>query len=157
MPAVNSSVIIKANCEDLFALSQNYSLRSSWDPFILKCHILQPQEPLQRGSRVWVRAKNGFSMEVEYTAIKSPFVVAMKMVHGPFFFRHFLGLWKFTPLSPQQTQVQFRYSFHTRWPFARPILDPLIKMVFQRDIRQRLQGLKTAVERKNLLNYLETN
>ncbi|WP_434420661.1 hypothetical protein [Nannocystis pusilla] len=45
------------------------------------------------GVRVWVRARNGLAMEVEYITVNAPEQVAMKMTEGPWLFRQFSGAW----------------------------------------------------------------
>lgn len=47
-----------------------------------------------------------------------------------------------------------RYTFHTRWPWLRRALDPIIQRVFLRDIRGRLAGLKRGAEQDGLLRHL---
>ena len=55
--------------------------------------------------------------------IEAPRLAAMKMVRGPFFFRFFAGSWRFESVDAQHTRVIFRYSFDTRWPRLRRVLN----------------------------------
>jgi ribosome-associated toxin RatA of RatAB toxin-antitoxin module len=106
------------------------------------------------GMHVRVRAWNGLTMEVEYTTVNPPDVVAMKMVKGPFFFEKFAGSWRFLPENVATSRVIFRYAFTTRWPMLRPLLDPIVRFVFRRDIRARLRGLKRGAEETDMLERL---
>jgi hypothetical protein len=47
MPIVEGSIFIDAPAAGLFVLSQNYSLRREWDPFIREMRL--PMGPAKRG------------------------------------------------------------------------------------------------------------
>jgi len=157
MPVVQDSVLIGAPQEPLFRLTQDYGLRLRWDPFLREMRFLDGASVAAVGVRTWVRAWTGLTMETMYTTITSPEVVAMKMTRGPFFFSQFAGSWRLEP-DPSgqsgQVKVTFRYSFTTRWPWLRAVLDPLIQRVFRRDITGRLRGLKHGAEVAGLLAEL---
>jgi ribosome-associated toxin RatA of RatAB toxin-antitoxin module len=150
MPIIEASIDIAAPTESLFALAQDYALRLEWDPFLREMKFLDGAAAAAPGVRVWVRAKNGLTMEVEYVTVKPPRVVAMKMRRGPWFFKQFAGSWLFESRANNTTTVIFRYSFTTRWRQLGWCVDPLIGWVFRRDIRARLRGLKDGAERKGL-------
>lgn len=145
MPVVDNSIRIDAPCESLFTLSQAYGLRRHWDPFVREMRFLDGATEAGLGVRVWVRAWTGLTMEVEFVSFRPPDSVAMKMLRGPFFFRQFAGTWLFKAKSDGTTEVTFRYGFTTRWRWVRPLLDPIVKMVFSRDLKGRLAGMKQAV------------
>lgn len=146
MPVVEASIAIRASPEVLFALSQDYYLRKDWDPFVAGIRFLDGATRPVPGVRVWVKSWQGLEMTTEYVTVVPPERVAVKMIDGPRFFATFGGAWRFEPAGPGETRVHFRYSFRSRWPLLRPVLDPLIRLVFGRDIRARLRGLKHAVE-----------
>jgi ribosome-associated toxin RatA of RatAB toxin-antitoxin module len=146
MPIVEASEIIDAPKDRLFALAQDYYVRLEWDPFLSSMEFLGGAREAAVGVRVQVRSKRGLTMEVEYTTLEPPDRVAVVMVKGPFFFESFAGAWRFEAITPEQTEVRFRYSFKTRWPLMRLVADPLISAVFLHDIRARLRGLKQAAE-----------
>lgn len=154
MPIVEATTLIRAPQDELFALAQDYALRLEWDPFLRDMKFRDGATQAAVGVHVWVRAHNALTMEVEYTTLKVPEVVAMRMIRGPFFFRQFAGTWRFEEVDSGVVQVTFRYSFTTRWPFARPLFDPLIRLIFRRDIRGRLRGLKHGAEETDLLKRL---
>jgi len=146
MPIVEASATIGAAPEAVFAVSQDYYLRLKWDPFLREIKFLGGATEAAVGGQVWVRARNGFAMTVEYRVVQPPSHVAVKMVQGPFFFDQFGGTWSFAPADGQQTRATFRYSFRTRWPILRPLVDPVIRLVFSREIQARVMGLKTYME-----------
>jgi hypothetical protein len=154
MPVVEGSVVIAAPQDALFALSQDYALRRAWDPFTRDLKFLGGARTAGPGVHVWVRAWTGLTMEVEYVSFNPPHVVAMKMLRGPFLFERFAGTWLFRPHPTERTEVTFRYNFETRWRFFRPLLDRLVGLMFRRDVRARLHGLKRAAEQTDILSRL---
>ncbi len=154
MPLIESSIEIAADQTDVFDLAQDYGLRLEWDPFLKAMRFQDGASEPAVGVRVWVRAKNGLSMQVVYLTLDRPRSVAMKMVEGPRFFKHFAGTWRFEPIGPRRTRVSFKYSFETRWIVLRSVLNAVIDRVFARDIARRLQGLKHAAEDTNILQRL---
>ena len=145
MPMVESSITIQATPDILFALSQDYYLRKDWDPFVAGIRFLDGATRPAPGVRVWVKSWQGLEMITEYVTVVPPKRVAVKMLDGPPFFETFGGAWRFEPTAPGETRVHFRYSFRSRWRMLRPVLDPVIRLIFGRDIRARLRGLKRAV------------
>lgn len=156
MQTVEDSILIHAPPGPLFDLSQDYALRLKWDPFLRSLQFLDGAAESAVGVRVRVRARNGLTMTVEYVSFSRPHVVAMKMLEGPFFFRHFAGSWRLEPHAEGVTRVVFRYAFETRWPWLRRLLDPVIRLVFLRDIRARLRGLQRGAEKDGLLAALDS-
>lgn len=154
MPIVEDSILIAAPAPSLFALSQDYALRLQWDPFVREMRFLDGAQEPAAGVRVRVRAWTGLTMEVLFVSHHPPTSVAMKMTRGPWFFRQFAGTWLFKPHPSGATEVTFRYSFASRWRWLGWGLDPIVRRVFRRDIRLRLQGLKRGAERDGLLQRL---
>ena len=154
MPVVESSGEIRAPREALFALTQDYYVRLEWDPFLRDLRFLDGATGPAPGVRVWVRARNGLDMLVEYVTVIPPERVAVKLVRGPFFFESFAGAWIFQPAGDGRTRVTFRYSFRTGWRLLRPVLDRVISAVFTRDIAARVRALKHAAEETDLLGRL---
>lgn len=146
MPIVEGTIVITASAADVFALSQDYALRHSWDPFVREMRSLDGALEPGVGVRVWVRAWTGLSMEVIFTSFRPPTAVAMKMRRGPTIFSRFAGVWLFKALPDGSTEVTFRYAFAVRGFWLRPLLTPIIRWIFQRDVLARLRGLKRGAE-----------
>ncbi|AUX23100.1 polyketide cyclase [Sorangium cellulosum] len=150
MPTVQSTAEINAPSDALFALAQDYDLRLEWDPFLSEMRFCGGATEPAVGVRVWVRARNGLSMEARYITLNPPEQVAIAMVEGPPVFRRFSGAWLFKALSPERTRVTFRYNFT-----ARPrILGSVMAAVLQRDVAKRLAGLKASAETTDILKRL---
>src|SRR5262249_6644933 len=154
MPIVEDSIWIDASAEGLFLLSQDYALRRAWDPFVRAMRFQGSAREAAKGVRVWVRAWTGLSMEVEFVGFQPPHSVAMKMTSGPAFVWQFAGAWLFREDQSGRTIVTFRYFFTTRWRLLRPLIDPIIRWVFRRDVQARLRGLKRGAEELGLLDQL---
>ena len=154
MPVIERSVVVRAPREALFALTQDYYLRLEWDPFLRALRFMDGATAPAPGVRVWVRARNGLGMLVEYVTVLPPERVAVRLVRGPFFFESFAGSWIFHPEGDGSTRVVFRYGFRTRWPLLRPVLDRAISAVFGRDLRVRVRALKRAAEETDLLRRM---
>jgi ribosome-associated toxin RatA of RatAB toxin-antitoxin module len=154
MPVVESSIEIAAPRTDLFRLSQDYALRTDWDPFVRSMHFLDGAEEAGLGVGVHVHAHNGLHMEVVFITFRPPELAAMKMTSGPFFFSNFAGTWRFAELGAARTRVTFRYNFAIRYRWLKPIVEPLIARSFRRDIEGRLAGMKRAAEETDILERL---
>lgn len=151
MPVVERTVEIRAPQGALFDLTQDYYLRTEWDPFVRELRFLDGATVAAPGVRVLVRAWNRLSIEVEYVTVQRPERVAVRITRGPFFFANFAGSWLFQRAGEGVTRVVFRYSFRTRWSWLRPVLDPVISAAFGRDIAARVRALKHAAEETDIL------
>ena len=154
MPVVEREVRIDVPRSAVYALTQDYYLRLEWDPFLRDLRFLDGATAPAPGVRVWVRARNGLQMQVEYVTVEPPARVAVRMVRGPFFFQNFAGTWLFEEAGAGCSRVVFRYGFRTRWPWLRPALDRLVAAVFARDIAARVRALKHAAERTDILERI---
>lgn len=142
MPHVVVDALVAADVDEVFALSQDYAARLSWDPFL---RALDGPAPAL-GARVWVKARNGLQMTVEYVTYRPPEVVGVKMVDGPSVFRTFGATWRFAAEGRGQTRVTFQYSFTLKRWTCPPISHAIAAMVFRRDMRTRIEALKRHVE-----------
>jgi ribosome-associated toxin RatA of RatAB toxin-antitoxin module len=144
MPHVTIDTVIDAPVDAVFALSQDYDARLSWDPFLSAIRFLDGAEPAL-GAHVWVRARSGLEMTVEYVSFRAPELVAVKMVEGPRMFRTFGATWRFAP-EDASTRVTFQYAFSLRGWTVPMIAEPISALLFRRDMRKRLAGLKARAE-----------
>ena len=154
MPTIQAAIDIDAGAGEIFALAQDYELRLEWDPFLREMRFRDGATEAAVGVRVWVRAKNGLSMEVKYITLNPPEQVAMVMIDGPPIFRQFSGAWLFKALAPGRTRVTFKYNFSTRPRIMSGVMDPVVAWVLTRDMRERLAGLKGSAEGTDILTRL---
>ncbi len=147
MSTIVASRPICAPAQQLFALSQDYSLRQEWDPFTGSMSFLGGATETRKGAQVEFRSRQGLTMVVEFVQVRAPTVVAMKMLSGPWFIARFAGSWTFRPLDGGSTQVTFRYALRTR----PTLLEPAIRWVLTREFNARLAGMKHAAENTDIL------
>ncbi len=138
------SETIAAPAAEIFDLSQDYSRRLSWDPFLREAVLLGNAPAVKVGARSWCVAWYGVGMETEYVSYNPPSVAAVKMTKGPRFLAQFAASWNFHAISGGQTEVGFVYSFRVQ-PLLRP-LAPLVVALFRFEMRRRLRSLKRACE-----------
>jgi ribosome-associated toxin RatA of RatAB toxin-antitoxin module len=146
----DDSIVIDAPAPLLFDLSQDYTRRLQWDPFLRSARLLNGADEPGVGVRALCVDRNGTAMETEYVSYNPPRAVAVKMTRGPWFLDSFAGSWRFEEIKPGQTRVGFCYSLsaHPRW--LSWMLNPILRRVFARDTRRRLSALKEAVEGRGL-------
>jgi ribosome-associated toxin RatA of RatAB toxin-antitoxin module len=133
-------VVIAASPEALYELTQDYSRRLTWDPFLEEARLIG-DDAAGLSVRAWCVARNGFAMETEYVSFNPPKACAVEMTRGPWFLRKFAGSWRFEHAA-NGTKVSFTYNL-----LGRPlILTRLLGRVFGRDTSRRLLALKRHVE-----------
>ena len=136
------SIEVAAEPGVLFDLTQDYARRLDWDPFLKEARLLDGAESPGVGVRAWCVARNGLGMETRYVSFNPPGACAVEMTRGPWFFRSFSGSWRFDPVGPGRTRVNFTYSLD-----GRPaLLSGLLRFVFARETRRRLESLKRFAE-----------
>ncbi len=142
------SIEIAASAQVLFSLSQDYSRRLEWDPFLREARLLGAATETAVGAHALCVAKSGMAMEFVHIAHRPPDVAAVEMVCGPWFIRTFAGSWRFQPLTDGGTKVTFRYHVATRPHWLTWLLTPWVSHAFEVHTRRRLEGLKCAVEKR---------
>jgi ribosome-associated toxin RatA of RatAB toxin-antitoxin module len=142
---------IDAPAEALFTLTQDYSRRLRWDPFLREARLLDGAQSAGLGVRAWCVAHNGLGMETTYISFQPPTVVAVKMTRGPALISSFAGAWRFAEIAHDRTRVVFRYQVSGRPRWLAFLLDPLVTMIFRRETQRRLLALKRAVETTSIL------
>jgi hypothetical protein len=94
------SIEVAAEPGVLFDLTQDYSHRLDWDPFLKEARLLDGAERPGVGVRAWCVARNGLGMETRYVSFNPPGACAVEMTRGPWFFRSFSGSWRFDRVGP---------------------------------------------------------
>ena len=143
--------MLPAPAHVLFDLTQDYARRAEWDPFPESYEFHEGVTHPQIGVHVTVRARNGFSMRVEYVTFDRPHAAAIKMVAGPWFIHRFAGTWHFTSEANKFTRVTFKYNVVAGPTIVGWLLQPFIERSFSRHTKERLRALKSYVE-QNVAN-----
>jgi ribosome-associated toxin RatA of RatAB toxin-antitoxin module len=127
----------------LFNLTQDYTRRLDWDPFLNEASLLDGAESPGVGVRAWCVARNGLGMETRYVSFNPPGACAVEMIRGPCIYRSFSGSWRFERIGPNRTRVTFTYDLVGRPSF----ISGLLRSVFAHETRRRLESLKRFVEK----------
>src|SRR5262245_59192552 len=106
--------VVDGSLDEVFSLTQDYSRRLSWDPFLRQAVLLDGALEPTVGVRAWCVAQAGIGMETEYISFKPPHVVAVKMTRGPWLLESFAGTWEFKFIEQERTRVTFRYHLRAR-------------------------------------------
>jgi hypothetical protein len=147
----DQSIVIAASAGELFALTQDYTRRLEWDPFLKSAELVDGAPAAGVGVRAYCVAHSGLGMETEYVSFNPPRACAVKMTRGPWLLGCFAGSWRFEEVAAGRTQVGFRYHLRARPWWLSWLLAPVLGWVFARDTRNRLVALKAAVEQQGLL------
>jgi ribosome-associated toxin RatA of RatAB toxin-antitoxin module len=139
------STIVNATQEVVFALTQNYSARLKWDPFLREAALLDGATEPGFGVRAWCVARSGVGMETEYVSFTPPRVAAVKMTRGPKVLETFGGAWEFAPVDGGRTRVTFRYQLRTRPRWLAWLMEPVARWWFSYETRMRVIALGKAL------------
>jgi hypothetical protein len=131
----------------VFALTQDYSRRLSWDPFLRQAELVGGATAPDVGVRAWCVAKSGLGMETEYVSFTPPRIAAVKMTRGPWVLESFGGAWEFTAIGSDATEVAFRYQFRTRPRWLSWLVEPLARRWFSWETRKRVVALQAALRK----------
>ena len=149
MAIIESRTTINAPIEQVYRVSQDYSVRYDWDPFPENISVVAGNtDSLAVGTRVQVKSKLGMGMLVEFVQLAPPGRAAVRMVQGPWFLAKFAGSWIFQDdVQDGRTDARFRYVIVTRPALLRVLIEPLASLYFSRVVSKRLAGLKDYCER----------
>lgn len=136
--------VVKGSPAEVFALTQDYSRRLSWDPFLRSAELVGGSSP-GVGVRAWCVSRSGLGMETEYVSFTPPRIAAVKMTRGPWILESFGGAWEFTPVDSGSTEVAFRYQFRMRPRWLAWVFEPLARRWFSWETRRRVVALQAAL------------
>ncbi len=135
---------VPASPEVVFAWTQDYARRLTWDPFLSRAELLGGASGPAVGVRSWCVSRNGLGMETEYVTYAPPRLAAVKMTKGPWPIESFGGAWEFVP-DDGGTRVLFRYQFRIRPRLLAWAFEPLARAWFSRETRLRVAALRRAI------------
>lgn len=141
------TAVVNGAPDQIFALTQDYTQRLSWDPFLRTAELIGAVEP-GVGVRAWCVARSGLGMETEYVSFAPPRLAAVRMTRGPWILESFGGAWEFSPTGNGATTVSFRYQFRTRPRWLAWAVEPMARRWFSWETRKRVIALQAALEKK---------
>ncbi len=149
MRSLEAAIEIRASPEAVFDLIHDYARRLEWDPFLKEACLLEGAEAAGLGVKTRCTARNGFgglAMETVYLSFDRPKVAAVKMTSGPVPLETFAASLRQEDIGSGLTRVTYRFNFSTRPRWLRAIADPIASVLFRREVRQRLEALKSFLE-----------
>ena len=141
--------VVNGSPSEVFALTQDYSRRLSWDPFLRRAELVGGATTPGVGVRAWCVARSGLGMETEYVSFVPPRLAAVKMTRGPWIIESFGGAWELSPTGENATSVAFRYQFRTRPRWLAWLIEPLARRWFSWETRKRVIALRAALEKSH--------
>lgn len=157
MAIIESTQTIKCNQSSLFWLSQDYYLRTEWDPFTKVNYFLDGAKAPAKGVRIFVKTYNGLTMTAIIANFEPPLRATMQMEKGPFIFKKFAGTWIFKKFDQHLTQATFRYNVELRNSFFENTIGFFVYLILKRDIKKRVLALKKAAETTDIITRLSNN
>ena len=139
--------VVQADPALVFEMTQDYSRRLSWDPFLRHAELCDGAVAPGVGVRAWCVARLGPGMETEYVSFAPPRIAAVKMTRGPWILESFGGAWEFTPAGDGSTEVAFRYQFRTRPRWLAWLVEPMARRWFSWETRKRVVALQAALQK----------
>ncbi|WP_339912291.1 type II toxin-antitoxin system RatA family toxin [Symmachiella dynata] len=149
MPSGFASIEISTTPPTVFDLLHDYRRRLDWDPFLRDARLLKGAQVAGVGVTsccVARRSAGGMAMETIYISFARPGVAAVKMTRGPIIFRTFAASIRQEHVDDNTTRVTYRYKFELQPRWLAPLLEPVVRFIFDRETRQRLIALKQFLE-----------
>jgi hypothetical protein len=151
-PAVECGVEIAAPCDEVFDVIHDYGIRLRWDTLLSRACIVDGSKDVGLDVRTLCVGRNtvaGFGMETVYISFNRPQVAAVRMTRGPWFIGDFVASIRHKAVAPpveNRSLVIYKFRITARPRWLRATLDPLLRLVFQRETRKRLASLKRYIE-----------
>ena len=146
MKTIRTAIEIAQPQEVVFDVTQDYSIRLEWDPYLSEAYLLKDAPEPAVGVDAYCKNHNGSVMVSRYISFNRPAVAAVQMVKGPKMLKRFSGAWNVHKIDATSSEVIFTYHFDLRWGVVGEILTPLARWHFKRDMNKRLQALKQYLE-----------
>jgi hypothetical protein len=150
-PAVECAVDIDASCEYVFDVIHNYDIRLHWDRMLSSASIVDGSCEAGPGVRTLCIGRDGLArlgMETVYITFDRPRVAAVRMTRGPWFISDFAASIRHIAAAGTENRSRVIYKFRVtaRPGWIRAVADPVLRFLFQRETRKRLESLKRYLE-----------
>lgn len=142
---VSVSSVVAKSAETLFWMSQDYARRLEWDKYLSEAYLIGPHSAAMLGVESFCKNKSGLILVSKYIAFSPPTHAAVQMIKGPWVLSDFSGTWRFTKLADGNTEVRFIYNFKARPFLLAWLLEPIIGVIYKRDMQRRLNAFKAWV------------
>ncbi len=92
--------------------------------------------------------------ETEYVRFERGRVAAVKLTNRPIFFDTFAATIRHEATGELRSRTTYIYSFRARPRLLAVLLEPILSFMLSREVRRRLQCLRTFLEQNRDLNEL---
>jgi len=146
MKTIKHQIEIECSQEKLFDITQDYTNRLAWDPYLTEAYLLNGAEYADLGVCSYCKNRFGSVMVSRYISFSKPHVAAVTMVRGPLMLKRFSGAWNVKRLSEARSLLVFTYSFDLKGGFIGRLFLPVAVYVFLKDMKNRLLAIKRYLE-----------
>lgn len=147
MKTIRHELEIACPQESLFDLTQDYTRRLEWDPYLVEARLLHGAETAAIGVDSCCKNRSGSSMVARYISFNRPTVAAVTMIEGPKILERFSGAWNVRKLDEHHSMLTFTYNFTLRGGAIGRLFTPIASQVFSRDMKTRLVAIKAFAEK----------
>ncbi len=146
MKTIKHEIEINSSQEDVFDLTQNYSKRLEWDPYLIEAYLMNGAKSPAVGVESLCKNHSGSAMVSKYISFNRPNVAAVSMTKGPWILKRFSGAWNVKYLSESSSRLVFTYNFELRGGIIGSLFLPLAISKFSKDMKARLVAIKHFLE-----------
>jgi ribosome-associated toxin RatA of RatAB toxin-antitoxin module len=146
MKTIKHQIEVACCQEKLFDLTQDYSRRLEWDPYLTEAYLCDGAERADVGIDSYCKNHFGSVMVSRYISFNRPSVAAVTMIKGPLILKRFSGAWNVKKLSEARSLLVFTYSFELKGGFIGRLFLPIAAHVFSKDMQNRLLAIKHYLE-----------
>jgi hypothetical protein len=151
MPRASITIDLPASCDTVFAVIHDYSCRLDWDTMLRSARLLGGATQAGLGVRTVCAGtwRSAFlALETEYIQFAPGRAAAVKLTKRPWFFDRVAATMRHHAGGAACSRLVYTYSFRARPRWLAPVLEPLMHVLLQREVRQRLRGLRSYLERR---------
>jgi hypothetical protein len=137
--------IIPASAGEVFALLHDYQRRLEWDTMLQEAYLTDGHSCAALGAVSVCRGKKvlgGFALKTRYISFRPPHVAAVRMLNRPPLFEEFAATIRHRDLDDGCSSIEYTFHFTARPKWLRPILHPLMRLLFALETRKRLWALR---------------
>ena len=146
MKTIKHQLEIHCSQEAVFDLTQNYSKRLDWDPYLVEAYLLEGEKHAAIGVKSLCKNHSGLAMVTQYISFNRPHVAAVTMIKGPWLLKKFSGAWNVKYLSKNHSMLVFTYHFDLKGGFIGKLFLPFVVSKFSKDMKARLVAIKSYLE-----------
>ncbi len=141
--------ILPADVETVFDRVHDYRHRLEWDTLLRQAYTVEDAEPGKDvvavcAAKWWL---GGYSFRTRYVTFDRPHIAAIRLESVPPFFASWAASIRHKPLPGDHSSATYTMTFTVKPRWAARVLEPVVRAVFRRETRRRLQALANDLAR----------